>query len=154
LGCGWLGWLKWELRCHLPAVAGGVAPGLEQFRKGEFARAQVDLAALGNPGEDAVAIRSAAGEDGGTRRAADGAGGVGLREAHPLAREGVEVGCLDDRMAVAAEVAPAEVVGEEHEDVRRAGGGGVDATDEQSEEGEGGGTGEHGGGEGVSGPRC
>ena len=41
-----------------------------------------------------------------------------MREPHALVRERVEVRCLDDGMAVAGEVAIAEVVGEEEDEVR------------------------------------
>src|SRR5204863_2656670 len=106
-----------ELPVQVPLadVAGGV-PGLfEQLGQGEFAGPQVDLAAGGDPGVDAVAVGCAAGEDGRPGRGADGAGGVALGEADALFGEGVEVGGLDDRVAEAGGVAPAEVVGQEED---------------------------------------
>ena len=102
----------------LAAMAGRVARALEQSRQGDFTRAQVRDTALGEPRVDAVAKRRAAREQGRARRTAHGAGGVALREPHALVRERVEVRCLDDGMAVAGEVAIAEVVGEEEDEVR------------------------------------
>ena len=58
-----------------------------------------------------------AGHEAAARRRADGAAGVGLGEAHALGRQAVEVGRLDALLAVAAEVAVAEVVGQDEDDV-------------------------------------
>jgi hypothetical protein len=122
-----------EMRVEVPFahVAGGITLGAEELGEGDLARAQVHLAALRDPREHAVPVRSAAGEDGRARRAADGARRVALGEACALAGEGVEVGGLDHRVPVDAEVAPAEVVGEEDHDVRRARGRGAKKRGEQ-----------------------
>ena len=101
----------------LAAMAGRVARALEQSRQRDLARAQVRDTALGDPGVDAVSKRRAPREQRRARRTADGAGGVTLRQPHALLRERVEVRRLDDRMAVAREVAVAEVVGEEEDEV-------------------------------------
>ena len=63
-------------------------------------------------------LSTCAGEDRGARRGADAAGGVALGKADALGGKLVEVRCFDDRVAVAGEVAPAQVVRQEHDDVR------------------------------------
>ena len=64
-----LAWVV-ELSVQVPLadMRGGVARVSEQPGEGDLARAQVDLAVLGDPGIDAVAVRSASGEDGRSRR--------------------------------------------------------------------------------------
>ena len=59
-----------------------------------------------------------AGHQAAARRGADGAAGVELRELHPLGRHAVDVRRLDLLLAVAAEFAVAEVVGDDEHDVR------------------------------------
>jgi hypothetical protein len=65
----------------------------------------------------------AAGEQAHPRRCAHAAGSVGLGAPHPLRREAVDVGCAEGRVGagrilrLAAEVAPAEVVGQDHDHV-------------------------------------
>ena len=71
------------------------------------------------PTPDTVAVRCPASKDGGTGRRTYPAGGVALRETHPLLGELVEIGCLDDRMPVTGEVSPAQVVGQEYDKVGR-----------------------------------
>ena len=61
------------------------------------------------------------GHDGSTGGAADGAGSVGIGESHALFGKVVEVGCLVERAAVAPEVSPAQVVGEDKEEIERIG---------------------------------
>src|SRR4029077_10868211 len=96
---------------------GRVAVLLEEFRQGDLARAKVYLAARRDPGEDAVAMRGAASQDRRPRRRADCAGRVAQRQSNTLLGERVQVRSLYDGVAVAAEVAVAEVVGEEEDDV-------------------------------------
>ena len=48
---------------------------------------------------------------------------VALREAHAFEGHAVQIRSSNGGMAVTAEVAPAEVVGEDHDDVRKSGGG-------------------------------
>ncbi len=62
--------------------------------------------------------RIAAGVEAEARRRADGRGRVAVGEAHAGGGEPVDVGRSDLRRAVAGEVGPAEVVGEDHEQVR------------------------------------
>ena len=109
-----------RIEVPLSHVAGGITLGAEELGEGDFARAQVHLAALGDPREHAVPVRGAAGEDGRAGGTADGTRGVALSEPGSLPRERVEVGGLDHRMAVDAEISPAEIVGEEDDDVGRA----------------------------------
>ena len=77
----------------------------------------MDFGALLNPRVNAISVGSATSEDRGARRAAHGAGRVALGEADALFCEGVEVRRLDDRVALHAEIAPAEIVGEEDDEV-------------------------------------
>ena len=77
--------------------------------------------AFRQPGEHAVPVRGASGEEGGPGRTADGAGSVALGQAGSLFGKSVEVWGLEDRMSEAAEVAVAEVVCEEQDDVGRSG---------------------------------
>ena len=58
-----------------------------------------------------------AGHEAAARRRADGAAGVGLGEAHALGGQAVQVRREDVLLAVAAEVAVAEVVGQDEDDV-------------------------------------
>ena len=71
------------------------------------------------------------------RRRADRRGGVVLREPRPLLRHPVEVrASAIARAAVAAQVAGAEVVGEDEDDVRTGGGiGGADGRSEAESQG-------------------
>ena len=55
-------------------------------------------------------------------RATGNAGDVGLRETGAFLRELIEHGCLRIRMAVATQIAVAEVVGKDEDDVRLLGG--------------------------------
>ena len=78
-----------------------------------------------------------AGHQATARRGADGAAGVALREAHALRGQAVEVRRLDLLLAVAAEVAIAQVVGQDENDVGRSGRIGRDGP-MRKEQGEGG----------------
>ncbi len=96
---------------------GLVVGGHEDLRDGDVDGAQ---------GHAAVAadVRVAgvfAGEERAARGVANGAARVGLGEAHALRRHAVEVGRFDHRLAVAAQFPPAEVVGHDENNIRRAG---------------------------------
>ena len=95
-------------------VGGGVARLLEEAGEGgnggveEVGHASAEVVGFGGKvAVDAMAGGKMAGCEGGTTGGADGA----------LGGEAVEVGRFDLAVAVAAEVAPAEVVGEDEEDV-------------------------------------
>jgi hypothetical protein len=97
---------------------GGVAGLLEHFGDGEVAGLQeffVSLVAAdaGVAGVEACHQRAAG-------RGADGAAGVDLGEAGTFGGHAVDVWRLDFLLAVAAEVAVAEIVGEDEDDVGRA----------------------------------
>ncbi len=114
------------LRLHVLAQVplahglGDVALFAEQLGQGDLALEAAALAVHGRTLE-AVAHGEPAREQGGARRGARGLG-VGRREPQAASGEGVDVGCGcadGDAAAVAAEVAPAHVVHEDHHDVRR-----------------------------------
>jgi hypothetical protein len=60
-----------------------------------------------------------AGHEGSSGGRANGCGGVSLGEALALRREAIEVGRFIETVAVTAKLGPAEVVGENKDDVRR-----------------------------------
>src|SRR6185503_2618089 len=76
---------------------------------------------------DAGAEGITAGQERRARGSADGRGAAEAGEARALCRHAVEVRGLPILLAVRAQVAPAEVVGEDQHDVRRALGGGQEA---------------------------
>ena len=99
----------------------GVALRLERLGDGDFAGRQ---AAGRVPPQNAVAVvahaaadRVAAGEQGGPAGRADLGGGVEIGEPHPFGGHAVEVGRADARMPVAAQVAPAEIIRQDDDDV-------------------------------------
>ena len=65
-----------------------------------------------------------AGHDAGARGRADGTGGVGVGEAHATGGEAVDVGSFVEAAAVEADVAPAEVVDQDEDEVKASGRGG------------------------------
>ena len=67
---------------------------------------------------DASAGGVLTGQDARARRGAQRAGGIGLRESDAAGGQPVEVGRLMILAAEAGEVAPAQVVGEDQDDVR------------------------------------
>src|SRR5215208_4463917 len=73
--------------------------------------------ALGDPVVDAEAMGNFAGEQAAARGGADGGGGVAVGEFCAAGGEGIEGGCLDERMAEAGEVAITQVIGENEQDV-------------------------------------
>ena len=98
----------------LAVMAGGVALGFQDFGQADFRFSQVAFVRRPNP----VTIRMAAGEDGAARGRADRRARVETIEAQAALRHRVEVRGLDDRVAVEARVAPAEVVRHQENDVR------------------------------------
>jgi hypothetical protein len=94
------------------AQAGEVAGLLEDFGEDHDVARQGGGEA-GHADVDGVS----AGEDGGARRDALGRGDVGAGEADTLSGEGVEVGGVDVRVAVAADVSGAVVIGEDDQHV-------------------------------------
>ena len=72
----------------------------------------------GDPIGDVQPGRVFAGEQGGTRRRAHGARGIVLREFHAVARELVDVRRFVELAAVAGQVGPAQIVGEDEDEVR------------------------------------
>ena len=103
----------------LARQVGLVAPALEQRRERDLAWPELDGRAFRDPALDAGPEGRAAGEHGRPRRRAERRGRVVGREAHPFAREAIEGGRLEGVVAVAAEIAVAEVVGDDEQDVRR-----------------------------------
>ena len=108
---------------HVPGLVSALAQGLGQ---GELVVRQVveeghlqELAALlaVDPVGDAHARRVLARQQRGARGRADRAGGVGVRKAHPLQGQAVEVGRLVEGRAVAGKVPPAQVVRQKEYDV-------------------------------------
>ena len=91
----------------LAVMAGGVALGFQDFRQADFLFSQVAFVRRPNP----VAIRMAAGEHGAAGGRADRRARIETIEAQAGLRHCVEVGGLDDRVAVEARIAPAQVVG-------------------------------------------
>ena len=67
----------------------------------------------------------AAGEESVPRRRADGTGCVGLGKPAALAGQPIDVGRFESLASVAAEAAPAQVVGQDHDDVGSRFGGGL-----------------------------
>ena len=105
-------------------VSGGVARLLEEAGEGgnggveKVGYASAEVVGFGfKVAADAMAGWKMAGCEGGTTGRADGAADVGLCEEGALGGEAVEVGRFDLAVAVATEGSPAEVVGEDEEDV-------------------------------------
>ena len=101
----------------LAHVAGGVAGPAQQRGHGDLLLAHVHGAERGDPVVDADAKRGAPGHQAGPGRRAVGRGGVAVGQAQPLARQLVDVGRLDHRVAIAGQVAVAEIVGQQDEEV-------------------------------------
>ena len=110
----------------LADAGGGVALVLEQARDGEPARLdERRRAALQHAALQRTAPGVAAGQDAVARGRADGRGTMGVGEDHAFARQAVEVRRADFGFRVeAAQVAVAEVVGEDEDDVGPRGGSG------------------------------
>jgi hypothetical protein len=104
--------------------ARGVAPGAERLREEHLAdregqRVGRRRAVGGRIAEQPVARRIAAGEQRGPCRGTIRRRCVELREACALRRESIEGGGAVLRVPVAAEVTPAEVVGEDENEIGR-----------------------------------
>src|SRR5262249_34097332 len=93
---------------------GGVAGVLEQPGRGDVLGTEVLLGVAA----DRAVPGGRAGDRGAARRATRGGAGVERGEAHPPARQAVEVGGADVLLAITAEVAVTEVVGQDEDDVR------------------------------------
>lgn len=134
--------------------AGGVARVFQHLREGEILGPQGDLAVAAEVGVPGMV----AGEEDAARGQAGGGAGVVLGEAHPALGHRVEPRGADELLPVAAEVAVAEVVGEDVDEVGRAlsgkrgdregNGGGSGAEPGGGGEAEAGGRGERGHGSG------
>src|SRR5581483_11642410 len=96
--------------------AAGVARPLQQLGDSGVLRPQRHLGVAADVAVTGVESR----HQGAPRRGADGAAGVAGGELDPVGGELVEVRRLDLRLSVAAEVAVAEVVGEDEYDIGRA----------------------------------
>ena len=101
--------------------ARSVARAFENLRDGHVLLSQrYPLAAPPHVATDVCVPLMQPRHQAGARGGADGGGRVELCEAQPLARHAVEVRRPDELLAVAAEVAVAQVVGENQDDVRPA----------------------------------
>ena len=111
----------------------GVIAGLfEQAGDGAVLGFQPDLGIAADGGVAGVL----AGHEHAARRRADGGAGVELREAQALRRQPVDVRCGDLLLPVAPEVAVAEIVGEDEDDVGPRIRGGQRAHHEQGQQAE------------------
>ena len=99
---------------------GGVAGLLQHAGHGHVARRQRLCRVVARAGIAAHAgvTHVPAGHEHAARRRADSRPGVELREADPLGRQPIEVRRLDDPLPVRTEIAVAEVVGQDEDDVR------------------------------------
>ena len=107
-----------------PEVTGGVALLLKHASEGEFLGGEVTAVGVVN----AHAIVVTAGEHGGPGGGTDGVAGIKVGEGDSAGGEGVEIGSLDDLIAVEAGIAVAEVIRHDEDDV---GGGSRDRTKEE-----------------------
>ena len=112
------GLVEQPIQMPLARVTGGVPRLAQQLGEGDFTGTEVHGGPFGDPGEDPVAVRRAARQQGRPRRTADRARRVALRQPEPLLRERIEMRCLDERVPLAAQVAPPQVIGEEQDDIR------------------------------------
>ena len=99
-------------------VAGRITCVAQQRRDGDFLPAHVHRGEHGNPVVNADAVRRPSGHQPAPRGRAVGCRGVAVRQPHAFGGEPIEVGRLDDFVAVAGQIAVAEVVGQHHDDVR------------------------------------
>lgn len=103
----------------LARVAGCVARGTQHPGQRDFAGAQVDLGALGDPSVHAVPIGGSPREDCGARGAAHSACSVALGEFYAFFGKRIEMGRLNSVVPKAAQIAVTQVVREEDHQVRR-----------------------------------
>ncbi len=102
----------------------GVARLFEQRRERELRSVQINTRSIGNPALDAGAIRRAAGKQSRARGRAERGRRIILGEPHAFSGERIEVRCLDDWVAIAAQVAVAEIIDINQHDVGPSGVGG------------------------------
>jgi hypothetical protein len=95
---------------------GAVAGALEHVGEGRLVETEAIRVLREEDARDADARGVAAGQERGARRRTDGVRGAEIGEAHALGGHAVEVGGADAR-AVAAEIAVAEIVAEDEDDV-------------------------------------
>ena len=90
---------------------------LKRHRNGDVFRTKGKLAVAANPGVAGVQPR----HQGGPRGRADGAAGVVLSKTRAFTRQSIQMRSLEAGLTVRAEIAVAEIVGLDEQDVRRAG---------------------------------
>ena len=115
--------LAGEVRRHgaqvpLPKVAGGIPPFLHDLRQTDFLAFQVSHVSRFN----AVAIGIASSQDRATCRTAYRSTGIEAIESQAVACHVVQMGCLNDGVAVVPGVAPTQIVGPAQDDCRLLGG--------------------------------
>jgi hypothetical protein len=129
------------VRAEVPLAdeAGGVAERAQDLGEGLLGGGQTDGGILRAPGEGALvaeALGIAAGDQAGAVGRAVGVGDVGAGKDHAAGGDAVEPGGGDFLGAVEADVAVAELVGEDDDDVGRAGGRGcLESGGQRDEEG-------------------
>ena len=101
----------------LAGVTGPIAGFLEQLGDRHFAGSQEDAAVRRNPVTDAEAVGDPPGQQAGARGGTDRGRRIAVREFDPFCRELVEVRRADLRVGEAAQVAVAEVIAQEDDDV-------------------------------------
>lgn len=119
--------------------AEGVGDGDFAGRESPFGVREEDASRTAHAAADGIA----AGQEGGPAGGADLRRDVEIGKAKPLGGHAIEMGCPDRRGAVAAEIAVAEVIGEDDDDVGPLGG--LSGGDEESAEGQDEEQGTHGG---------
>ncbi len=103
--------------------AGGVSGPFKELRDGEIFGLERDSLLIPDATDDAEVVAHTTvtavqtGVEDAPRRGADRGSGVALRESHALLGETIEVGCWNDRAAIAAEVGVSEVVAKDEDDV-------------------------------------
>ena len=100
--------------------SGAITAVVEQFGESELVGVDAGFGAWSESAMDADAIGVATGEQGGTGGGADGLGDVETGEPRPFAGEAVEMRGANLGGAVAAEIAPAEVIRKDQNDIGRA----------------------------------
>ena len=98
--------------------SGGVAGVAEVVTEGPFGQIDPVEPAVARHVDRARAVVVAPREVAGAGRGAERRGRIVIGEAHAPFRQRIERRRVHDRIAIAAEVAPAEIVGEDEEDVR------------------------------------
>lgn len=106
--------------------SGAITAVAEQFGESELVGVDAGFGAWSERAVDADAIGVTTGEQGGAGGGADGLGDVETGEPRPFAGETIEMRGANFGGAVATEITPAEVIGEDQNDIgwaRRVGGG-------------------------------